>query len=70
VAFSYAIKEYFYSFDIKLQSKEVADMTIHFIIFTVRFSWRQKQNYQPLPGYRPSAQDQWLDRKALSKQII
>ncbi|WP_156112581.1 hypothetical protein [Halobacillus sp. BBL2006] len=45
-------------------------MTIHFFIFTVRVSRRQKQNYHPLPGYRPSAQDQWLDRKAFSKQII
>ncbi|GGF28537.1 hypothetical protein GCM10010954_29500 [Halobacillus andaensis] len=45
-------------------------MTMHFFIFTIRVTRRKKQNYSPLPGYRHSAHDQWLDRKASAKTII
>ncbi|MCP3026426.1 hypothetical protein [Halobacillus sp. A5] len=45
-------------------------MTMHFFIFTIRVNRRKKQTYSPLPGYRLSAHDQWLDRKATAKNII
>ncbi|WP_179133965.1 hypothetical protein [Halobacillus massiliensis] len=45
-------------------------MTMQFFIFTIRVTRNKKQSYSPLPGYRPSAQEQWLDRKANTKNII
>ncbi|GEN52493.1 hypothetical protein [Halobacillus faecis] len=38
-------------------------MTIQFLIFTITVA-KNKKSYQPLPGYRPTAKDQWLDRKS------
>ncbi|WP_263621896.1 hypothetical protein [Halobacillus litoralis] len=37
-------------------------MTIHFLLFTIKVSKRKK--YSPVPGYRPTVQEKWLDRKA------
>ncbi|MGP4068320.1 hypothetical protein [Halobacillus sp. B29] len=39
-------------------------MTIHLFIFKIQVSRRQEENYAPLPGYHPSAEEQWLDRKS------
>ncbi|CDQ19970.1 hypothetical protein [Halobacillus karajensis] len=39
-------------------------MTIQFFIFTITFARNNTKRYQPIPGYRPTVQDQWLDRKS------
>ncbi|WP_226578137.1 hypothetical protein [Halobacillus litoralis] len=39
-------------------------MTIQFFIFTISLTRNKRQKYHSLPGYHPSAKDQWLDRKS------
>ncbi|SDP74442.1 MULTISPECIES: hypothetical protein [Halobacillus] len=39
-------------------------MTIQFFIFTITVAKNKQKSCQPLPGYRPTAKDQWLDRKS------
>ncbi|MBA2174385.1 hypothetical protein H0266_05635 [Halobacillus locisalis] len=45
-------------------------MTIQFFIFTVTISARRKKKYPPIPGYHPTAEDQWLDRKSLFNHYL
>lgn len=45
-------------------------MTIHFLIFTVQISKKSGQRCEPMPGYRPSVEEQWLDRKVTMNQYM
>ncbi|WP_158290464.1 hypothetical protein [Halobacillus salinus] len=45
-------------------------MTIQFLIFTIRISRRRVRKCAPLPGYRPTAEDRWLDRKSSMNQLM
>lgn len=38
-------------------------MTIQFFIFTISIAKNKRERHQALPGYKPTAEDQWLDRK-------
>lgn len=44
--------------------KEGFPMTIQFFIFTITVAKNKKQTYPPVPGYKPSVQEEWLDRKS------
>ncbi|MGP4062264.1 hypothetical protein [Halobacillus litoralis] len=45
-------------------------MTIQFLIFKITVIRKKRQKFQELPGYRLTAQDQWLDRKSAFNRYI